>query len=249
MAGAQYSKRIPPKMRLDYFRQGNTLLASSISQVCQHLEIEELIFVSTDMVYGSQKTTFINEKTTPRPIGPYGNSKLDSEEIFRSMKTNTRTTVLRPRLIIGEGRKGTIEQLAKWISTGMPIPIIGDGSNRYQFIGVDDLVRGILAVQNSKLYGTFNIGSDNPPRVSELLPYVLKKLGRKNRLMHLPAMQTKMLLRTLDSAGISPLVPEQFEIADLDYVLDTNKLKTESGWMPIQSDEEMLYSALSSILG
>ncbi len=50
----------------------------------------------------------------------------------------------------------------------------------------------------------------------------------------------------LDRVALSPLVPEQFEIADEDYVLDVSRTKTALGWEPVGNDAELMLSAYQS---
>lgn len=249
LAGAQYTTRIPRRRRVEHFYKGNVLLASSVADVASRLSLKQIIFLSTDMVYGIPNSEAINELTETKALGPYGKSKIESERILNNLSSHMQVLILRPRLIIGDGRRGTIEQLAKWIDLGLPIPIIGKGLNRYQFIGVDDVVTAITSVFVSQKSATYNIASNNPPQVGRLLPSVITKLGRKNKIFKLPGKVTKFSLSILDWFNLSPLVPEQFRIADVDYVLDTTKIKSETDWSPIQQDEEMLYKALKVLLG
>ena len=48
--------------------------------------------------------------------------------------------ILRPKTFIGPERLGVFEILFDWIREGRRIPILGDGSNRYQLLAVEDLV-------------------------------------------------------------------------------------------------------------
>jgi dTDP-glucose 4,6-dehydratase len=172
---------------------------------------------------------------------------LKAELIMGSLRNPTIVTIFRPRLILGAGRTGTITQLHKWIGTGFPVPIIGSGKNRYQFIAVGDVVSAIHKSLELRTSGVFNLGSDNPPRIEELIPLVIEKIKRKNLLIKLPARSTKTLLTFLDWLNVSPLVPEQFLIADQDFVLNTSKFKNYTGWKPERGDGEMLVEALLAL--
>jgi dTDP-glucose 4,6-dehydratase len=247
LAGAQYSIRIPRKSRESYFIQGNLSLSKSISYVADNLDLSQIVFLSTDMVYGIPETKEISETHNTRPNGPYGASKLASENtLLLNAKTCT-VTIFRPRLIIGAGRTGTIQQLYKWISWHLPVPIIGKGKNRYQFIGVNDVVIAIETALSQNIQGIYNLGSDNPPEVRNLLPKVLKRLKVSNSVIKLPTSLIKTVLTLLDFFSLSPLVPEQFIIADTDFVLSTTKFRQISGWIPKESDEDLLFEALDQI--
>ena len=52
--------------------------------------------------------------------------------------------ILRPKTFIGPERLGVFEILFDWIREGRRIPILGDGSNRYQLLAVEDLVEATV---------------------------------------------------------------------------------------------------------
>ena len=52
--------------------------------------------------------------------------------------------ILRPKTFIGPERLGVFEILFDWIRDGRRIYTLGDGSNRYQLLAVEDLVEAIL---------------------------------------------------------------------------------------------------------
>lgn len=247
LAGAQYSRKINWWARKKYFHKGNVLPAVSIKNVAEKIGLKQLIFLSTDMVYGKSASGNILEDSHYSPYGPYGKSKLKAESIFLSIPQTSVITIFRPRLIIGAGRTGTIAQLRKWINSRLPVPIIGSGENRYQFIAVDDVIDAIDLARGIKRTDIFNLGSDNPPKVKVLIPAVMEKLNRKPRIMRTPPKTTKALLTLLDFLNISPLVPEQFLIADQDFVLNTSKFQSVTGWKPKFDDSEMLFEALQAL--
>ena len=51
---------------------------------------------------------------------------------------------MRPKTFIGPERLGVFEILFDWIREGRRIPILGDGSNRYQLLAVEDLVEATV---------------------------------------------------------------------------------------------------------
>jgi dTDP-glucose 4,6-dehydratase len=200
------------------------------------------------MVYGSKISSPVSEKTDTFPIGPYGLSKLKAEKILQRHQNKFSLSILRPRLIIGPGRVGTIEKLAKLINSGLPVFVIGNGKNRYQFISVDDICSALNLLLVYGESGVFNIGSDDPPTVEELFENTFKRLGIRKRMLKVPSALALNLLELLDLLGYSPLAPEQFRLANLDYVLDTSMLKDKLGWKPKFRDDHLLAQALQPLL-
>ena len=246
LAGVQYSTYVPPRKRESYFSE-NVKMAEALKNVALKTNIEQIIYVSTDMVYGSEIKSPVVESCLPKPIGEYGKSKLEAENILLSAH-NLKVIVIRPRLILGFGRVGTIKKLARLIASPIPVILIGNGRNRYQFIAASDLSNAILKFLNSNLTGIFNIGSQNPPNLNELFSKVFRALGKKKSMVHVPASIAISLLNILDTLSISPLAPEQFRIAALDYELDTSKIEYTISWKPEFSDDQILTLTLKNLL-
>ena len=78
--------------------------------------------------------------------------------------------IFRPRLIAGPGRYGLFLKLFYLIKNNLPVPLIGDGTNRYQFISVFDCAVALIHSLNpNSVAGIYNLGSDSPPDVNTLL--------------------------------------------------------------------------------
>ena len=90
-------------------------------------------------------------------------------------------------------------------------------------ISVFDCARAAIDSANQGvLNGEFNLGSSNPPKVRDLLIELIRSAGSRSTLLPTPAGLVRLGLRLLDKINLPVLVPEQFEIADVDYILDTD---------------------------
>jgi dTDP-glucose 4,6-dehydratase len=209
--------------------------------------VKQVVFVSTDMVYGRISRSPVTTSLTPIPIGPYGKSKLAAENSLTDSLNQTQKvlTIFRPRLIAGSGRLGTISILAKLISGNLPVPIFGRGDNRYQLISKKDVAVAIRNSVDLKRAGVYNLGSDNPPTVLDLISSAILVQRSRSIIVKIPNRLSLLLLRFLDKLGMSPLSPEQFEIAGIDYVLETSDTKSLLNWQPTKSDFEILRESLN----
>jgi dTDP-glucose 4,6-dehydratase len=247
LAGVQYLKPVKPKNRTAFFRE-NVDMARTLAKVSSEVEsVSHVVFVSTDMVYGKVPRSPVATSLEPKPIGPYGHSKLAAEQILAdSININHPVlTIFRPRLIAGSGRLGTLSTLGRLISVNLPVPIFGSGLNRYQLVSKQDVAKAIWNSLNLRAAGVFNLGSDNPPTVRDLISSTIRSLHSHSLMLRIPNGPSLALLRFLDKFGMSPLSPEQFEIAGLDYVLDTSDTKARLQWEPTKSDFEILRESLS----
>ncbi len=247
LAGLQFMSYVHRRDRTLFFQQ-NIQIANSISRIANSLGVKKIVYVSTDMVYGDAVTSPVSEEITPSPIGEYGASKLAAEKIFSDSENCYDVVILRPRLILGKGRVGTIQKLAKLIESPLPLILIGNGKNKYQFVAAEDVCTAIELSLNQNISGIFNIGSDNPPTLDDLFKATLNRLNRKKLILKIPTKLAILILDFLDKLGLSPLTPEQYKIAGLDFVLDTGNIKMQLGWSPTKNDQDMLFDSLSNLI-
>lgn len=232
--------------RHQYFYSVDYHGAVNVIEAMARMGCKRLIQFSTDMVYGHLRTTPPVRVDHPRnPIGEYSASKKTLEDYCAGERARgLRVTIFRPRLINGPGRVGILGRLFRLIRLNLPVPLIGDGSNRYQMVSVFDCASAaICSARKGVVDGEFNLGSPNPPTVRTLLTELIRFARSKSILIPTPAAPIKVALRALDRLNLPLLVPEQFEIADQDFVLDIEPTVRMLGWQPEYSDQDMMRAA------
>lgn len=252
LAARQFHLEVPHRGRAEWFNELNADGTRCLLGAMADGSAKRMIFFSTDMTYGIPDRTPIVESHAQRPIGPYGKSKLAAEQLIEQARADfgLRATIFRPRLIAGAGRLGVLSKLFRLIELGLPVPMIGSGRNRYQMVAVEDCVTAALAAVNLDCPpGPFNLGSENPPTVRELLEAVIARVGSRSVVVPTPASIMQPLLSFLDHLGITLLYPEQFAIANLDYVLDTASVSNVLGWRAQKNDIEILQEAYLGFQG
>jgi dTDP-glucose 4,6-dehydratase len=245
LAAVMLSPPIPRRQRLETIWSVNCLGVQHLLDFMESRGASKLIHFSTDMVYGYARTVPIGEDHPTVPLGPYGSSKLASEELCRSYRSKgMRISIFRPRLIVGPGRLGILVKLFRLIDRSLPVPMIGSGENAYQFISAFDCVSAIRGALDAGLPNeTYNLGSDSPPRVRELLKRLIDAAGSRSILVSTPAPLVKGVLTALDHINLPLMDPEQYLIADEHCILDTSKAKRELNWQPKFGDADMLVAA------
>lgn len=204
-----------------------------------------LVHFTTDMVYGHTKTVPTREDHPTVPLGEYGLSKLATEDLCQTYRDKGfDISIFRPRLIIGPGRLGILEKLFRLVDNHLPVPMIGWGSNPYQFIAVQDCASAArLAWERGVPNGVYNLGSKNPPSVRRLLGRLVAEAGSYSVLVPTPAPLVKLTLDTLDWLNLPLMDPEQYKIADEVCILDTTAAERDLGWRATASDDDMLLAA------
>ena len=249
LAGRQFATPPkPPKFKtFEFFNEVQVKGCANVRDAAIEAGVESLVYVATDMVYGPPKYLPVDEKHPTNPPGPYGRSKILAEQTCLQADPNKlAVSIFRPRFIVGPGRFGVLGVLFNWIKNNRPIVILGNGKNSYMMVGVDDLSRACLLAIEKHTQGRFNIGTEPTPTMGEIIQAVVEHAGSRSRIIPTPTKILKSCFRFLNLFKLSPLWPEQYEIADLNYTLDLSKIKNELGWQPQTSVIDMNIQAYDS---
>jgi nucleoside-diphosphate-sugar epimerase len=200
------------------------------------------ILISSTAVYGIPKVHPLREDAPLVGVGVYGESKIEAERVAREVgRRGLEVVVLRPKTFIGPERLGVFEILFDWIREGRRIPILGDGSNRYQLLAVEDLVEATLAAATAEAAGeTFNIGATEFGTVRSDLEALIAHAGSGSRLRPVPARPAELALRALELARLSPLAEWHYRTAHRDSYVDVSKAQRLLGFSPRLSNEQTL---------
>jgi dTDP-glucose 4,6-dehydratase len=237
---------VPRHSRYRYFYSVDYFGGVKIIEAMERAGCCRLVQFSTDMVYGKLQTASPAKVDHPRaPLGEYSASKKALEDYcIEKRRRGLKVSIFRPRLINGPGRAGALGNLFRLIRNHLPVPIIGNGSNRYQMVSVFDCARAaVSSARAGVIDGEFNLGSAAPPTVRNLLDDLIRHADSRSFLVPTPANLVKDVLRLLDHVNLPLLVPEQFEVADNDYVLDIETTVRQLNWQPRHSDRDMMFEA------
>lgn len=239
---------IKRKDRKKYFWDALYVGTVNVFDFMKSRGLNKLLYYTTDMVYGHTVYNPRFEDHPRAPVGPYGEAKYQTELLCEEKrKEGFNISIFRPRLIIGEGRLGILEKLFQLIDKNLPVPMIGNGKNYYQFISVSDCADvSIQAVDKGLPNEEFNVGSLNPPTVRELLTDLINEANSKSFLLPTPAPLVKLTLGALDVIGMPIMDPEQYLIADETCVLEMSKVKKILDWEPKDTDSDLLIVAYRS---
>lgn len=157
-----------------------------------------VILTSSCEIYGQPEVFPQHERYTGNvdPIGPrsaYEEGKRFAESMLITLgnKYGLDTKVVRifnaygPYMSPVDQR--VIPRFLRSVVTGTELTIYGDGTQERTFLYVDDLVRGLLLVQQQgRPYEVYNLGSDRSITIKELADLVLTLTGRHNPIVHQP---------------------------------------------------------------
>lgn len=233
-----------------YFYEVNVAGTQALLASMLESRASKLIYFSTDMVYGKPNYLPVDSRHNRTPFGYYGASKVQAEDLIVSAREQgINASIFRPRIIVGAGRYGILTKLFALISHSLPVPLIGDGSNCYQMISVQDCAQAIIcAIEKSFPNNAYNLGSHNPPTIKALLSDLITQAGSKSKLIPTHAGSVKLALSVLETLGVPLMYKEQYAIADCQYIVDIRSTQAELGWNPQHSDGDMLLAAYKQYL-
>jgi nucleoside-diphosphate-sugar epimerase len=103
--------REPGHEKEEYF-ETNVSGARNICQLAEEVGCGEIIFTSSISVYGIHDRP-ADENSTPVPKMPYGQSKLEAEDIHRDWanRVGGKLSIIRPGVVFGRGEEGNVSRL------------------------------------------------------------------------------------------------------------------------------------------
>jgi nucleoside-diphosphate-sugar epimerase len=233
---------LPIQASRDSIRSVNVEGAAVTLAAALEAGVGRTVLISSTAVYGIPKHHPLREDAPLVGVGHYGESKIEAERVARRAgRRGLEVVILRPKTFIGPERLGVFEILFDWIREGRRIPILGDGSNRYQLLAVEDLVDATMSAATAEVAGeTFNIGATEFGTVRSDLEGLIAHAGSGSRLRPVPAKPAELALRTLELARLSPLAEWHYRTAHRDSYVDVSKAQKLLGYAPRLSNEQAL---------
>jgi UDP-glucose 4-epimerase len=152
-------------------------------ELARTANVRQIINASTGGALLGDVVPPINEAMAPRPLSPYGASKLAVEGYCSAFAGayGLCCATLRFSNVYGPSsghKKSVVAAFMRNIIRGQPLTVYGDGTQQRDYLYVDDLVRGIEAALRRDLKGTFQLGSGKPTTLLELIDMLGKVTGR-----------------------------------------------------------------------
>jgi UDP-glucuronate 4-epimerase len=156
----------------------------NLLDLCRNLNIKKFVLSSTSSAYGNQPSQpFTEDMPSDYPVSPYAASKKAAEVLTYTYhdRYGIDATVFRYFTVFGPaGRPDmSIFRFIRWVDTGAPVRVFGDGSQTRDFTFVDDVARGTIAGLTNLGYEIINLGNNKPVGLLEVIKMIEEKLGKK----------------------------------------------------------------------
>ena len=195
--------------------------------------VDKVVHTSSSAVFGVPDRLPVAPHTVPNPSDPYGRTKLVAEwACLDAARRGLDVTIVRPRTVLGRDRLGIFGILFDWIADGADPIVLGDGSNRYQFVHVDDLAGACRLAGESPGPTIVNVGAADVPTMASALDGVCRFAGTGARVRRLPAVPAATAMRVSGALGLTPLAPYHALMYGRSMWFDIDHARQRIGWKP-----------------
>jgi nucleoside-diphosphate-sugar epimerase len=204
--------------------------------------VRKLIHTSSSAIFGVPRANPVHEDGTPEPREAYGEAKLAAERLAlaHAERYDLDVTVVRPRTVLGHGRLGIFQILFEWVREGRRVPVLGRGDNVYQFVHADDLADACIRAADRPGSAVYNVGAVRFGSMREALEALCVHAGTGSRVVSVPMSLAVAGMRLTSALGLSPLGPYHWLMYGRSLYFDVTRARSELGWMPKWSNEEMI---------
>jgi nucleoside-diphosphate-sugar epimerase len=170
----------------------NVLATQRLLEQAARSPIGAFVYASSSSVYGNAPAYPTPETTEPRPVSPYGMTKVATEELAGVYNRCFGVPVVGLRYFTAYGPRQRPD-MAFWrflrcALDAEPLPVNGDGHQVRDFTFVDDVVQGTLAAARRGRPGAvYNIGGGTPVELIEAIRLIGDLVGSPVQVMHRPA--------------------------------------------------------------
>jgi UDP-glucose 4-epimerase len=205
--------------------------------------VRKIVYTSSICVYGRPYDHPVAETEPVCPVELYGRSKLEGERVLAELAGRIEADAIRCPTIVSAGRLGLLSILFEFVEENRRVYLVGDGSNRYQFVGAADLVEACVLSARAPGSHVYHVGSDQVKPLREVYAAVIDEAGSRSRLVSLPAWPANAALALFHRLGLSPLGPYHWRLISGTFVFDTRHIRADLGWRPTLTNETMLRQA------
>ena len=179
----------------EFYNKINVQGTKNLLDACVKKGVKNVIAASSAAIYGAPKELPILEDSSLEPLSPYGQTKVEMENLLENYAKNHDLSCVSLRFfnVYGKGQTdayaGVITKFLQNIKNEKPLVIFGDGTNTRDFVAVEDVVDAIyntLQCIQGKKGNRYNIATGKFTTINDLANLMLEISGKKLKIIHDP---------------------------------------------------------------
>ena len=194
----------------------NITATQRVLEAAAEVGVWKVVYASSSSVYGMAEAYPTTEDLCPRPVSPYGVTKLAAEHLCELYRTTSGVSTVSLRLVTVYGpRQRPDMAFSRLVDAALrrePFLLYGDGEQSRDFTYVGDVVAAMRQAALSPWTGVANIGGGSRTTMNEVIEAVQEIAGTIN-LVHLPVQRGDVRHTAADTTraragfGYAPKVP------------------------------------------
>jgi UDP-glucuronate 4-epimerase len=167
----------------DIYLAQNVLTTQKLLEASRAFPLTKFVLASSSSIYGQAESFPTREDSLPRPVSPYGVTKLAAEHLANLYHSafDVPTVALRYFTVFGPRQRPDMA-FSRFIAAALeeqPLTIIGDGAQSRDFTYVGDAVAATIAAAESGVEGRiYNVAGGCQATVLEVVETLARLLGR-----------------------------------------------------------------------
>jgi UDP-glucuronate 4-epimerase len=215
----------------EVYSSDNVMATQALLEASKEAGLKRFVYASSSSVYGDAERFPTSESDLPRPLSPYGVTKLAAEHLCQlyAKAYGVPTVSLRYFSVYGPRQRPDMafHRFIRAGIEGQPLNVFGDGRQSRDFTYVADVVSGTLAAGEIGIPGeVYNIAGGSTTTVLEVIATLERLMGVSFDVRH----EAKARGDARDTSG------------------DTSKARRDLGYTPMLSLEEGLAAQLEASL-
>jgi UDP-glucose 4-epimerase len=176
----------------DRFVRENVVATQRLFEAVKELPVSRVVYASSSSVYGDAERSPTRETALPRPISPYGMTKLAAEHLALLYMRNFGIPVVALRYFTVYGpRQRPDMALARFmqaLSTDREMEVFGDGEQTRDFTYISDAVDGTIKAATANVAGqVINLGGGSRVTINQVLTALEEISGMTARKQYVAA--------------------------------------------------------------
>ncbi len=168
------------------YSDNNVYATQRLLEACRGGALRKFVYASSSSIYGDTDDLPMREASIPKPVSPYGVSKLAAEHLvwLYSKNFGLPTVSLRYFTVYGPRQRPDMafHRFIRAAIEDKPIVLYGDGEQSRDFTFVADICQANVSAAESEATGTvYTLGGGRRTTVNEVIDTIGRLVGRTVR--------------------------------------------------------------------